>query len=278
MSEMTATEEMAEPVYLYGVVRGELTGRLVDVAPIDGEGEVYGITRGGLTAAVSDAGRDRYEVSRRYLLGHEAVVTALMERHDVLPARFGGVCPRERMLADLLVGHRDTLLAQIDRIAGMVELDLVVRWADLQRVITEIVAGDPKLRAARRSLASGGVSRNVRLDVGKRVEHGLAALRAAEATAVSAALAPYAADRRSRPDDRDADTHVLNAAFLAGRGGVAAFERAVTEYDRAHPGRYEMRLGTPVAPYWFVTPLAAPGPVRPAVAGPAVTGRRRARR
>lgn len=242
-------------VYFYGVVRGELADTLAGVTPIDGEGDVYGIAYKELTAIVSDAHRARYEVSRRHVLGHEAVVTALMERHDVLPARFGSVRGRTEIVDELLVAHYDACNAQIARVAGMIALGLKVSWAQVQSIIAEIVAGDPKLQVARRRMAAGHASQNLRLDVGKRVEQMLGAKRVAEAADIVKALAPYAAHDGVCHNDLGDEAEVLDAAFLVSRARVEEFREAVTSYDRHRGERYRVRLATPTAPYGFVTSL-----------------------
>jgi gas vesicle protein GvpL/GvpF len=251
-------------VYFYGVVRGELSGPLPDVTPIDGDGtgEVYGIRYRGLTAVVSDARRDRYEVSRRNLLGHEAVVTCLMQRHDLLPARFGSIRPSARVLEELLVRHYESLCAQFERVAGRQELGLKVSWAQIQSVITEIVARDTRLRAARRWMANAAAPHSLRLEIGRRVERALDAARAAEAAEIVRVLAPLTADDGVRHNDHCGEAMILDAAFLVSRERITEFQAAVARYDQAMAERYRMRLTTPAAPYGFVTPLEATVPQR----------------
>lgn len=245
-------------VYFYGVVRGEHSGPIAGLTSIDGEGPVYGITYHDLTVIVSDAVKERYQVSRQHVLGHEAVVTALMAGYTVLPARFGSIRDRNAIVDELLVAYYELLHAQLTRVEGMVEVGLIVRWSNIQPMVAEIVAADPWLRAARRRLAIARTSQNMRLDVGKRLEQSLAAKRQAEAAEIVTVIKSYAApDGVNFNSNGEEEGKVLDASFLVSRGQLDAFIEAVKVYDNRFDGRYLMTLGTPTAPYGFVPLLEA---------------------
>lgn len=255
MSDIATTS-----VYFYGVVHGEHSGPMAGVTPIDGEGQVYGITHRELTVIVSDARKERYEVSRQHVRGHEAVVTALMEGYNVLPARFGSVRRRDEIVDELLVAYYETLQAQLKRVEGMIEVSLIVRWSNVQPIVAEIVAADPWLRSARRRLVTARASQNLRLDVGKRIELSLAAKRLAEAAEIISALKSYVPPDGVRSNDHGEEAKVLDSSFLVSRDKIDAFTEAVRVYDSSFDGRYLMVVGTPTAPYGFVPLLEAAFP------------------
>ncbi len=267
------SEAVGSSVYFYGVVRGDHSGPLAGVTSVDGDGPVYGIAYRDLTVIVSDAQKERYEVSRRNVLGHEAVVTALMERFAVLPARFGSVRNRDAIADELLETYYEPLRAQIERVDGMVEIGLVVRWFNIKSIIAEIVAADPWLREARRRLATSQASQNMRLDVGKRVERSLTAKRLAEGDDIVNALKECAAQDGVHLNEHGEETMVLDASFLVHRDGIDAFTAAVKAHDSNIDGRYVMTVGAPAAPYGFVPQLESALPRRGRE-----RGRRRVRR
>ncbi|MEI8081035.1 MAG: GvpL/GvpF family gas vesicle protein [Actinomycetes bacterium] len=264
------SEATVAPVYFYGVVRGEHAGPMAGVIDIDDEGEVYGITHRDLTVIVSDARRARYEVSRAHVRGHEAVVTALMDGYNVLPARFGSVRDRNSIVEELLVAFYEPLHVQLKRVEGMIEVGLIVRWADMAPIIAEIVAADPWLRQARRRLAVSRVSQNLRLDVGKRIEQSLAAKRLAESAEIVAALDSFVPEDGVHYNEHSEEAKVFDASFLVSRVEVGDFTDAVKEYDSRFHDRYQMAVGTPAAPYGFV-------PVLETVVAPEPRVRRRGR-
>lgn len=256
------TEAVCSSVYFYGVVRGDHSGPLAGVTSVDGDGSVYGIAYRDLTVIVSDAQKERYEVSRRNVLGHEVVVTALMERFAVLPARFGSVRNRDAIVGELLETYYEPLHAQMERVDGMVEIGLVVRWFNIKSIIAEVAAADPWLREARRRLGLTQASQNMRLDVGKRVEQSLAAKRFSERAEIVDALKKCAAPDGVHLNEHGEEALVLDASFLVHRAAIDAFTAAVMAYDSNVDGRYIMTVGTPAAPYAFVPHLESEFPRR----------------
>ena len=244
-------------VYFYGVVRGEHAGPLTGLTPLDGDGVVFGIAYRDLTVVVSEARKERYEVSRRHVLGHEAVVAALMESYTVLPARFGSVRKRDTIVDELLVAYYEPLHEQLTRVGGLVEVGLIVRWPAIQPLVAEIVAADPWLRSARKRLAAAKASHNMRLDVGKRIEQALAAKRSAEAAKIVNALTTFTPEDGVHMNEHGEEGKVLDAAFLIRRDEVDAFTQAVKDYDSRFEGRYLMLIGAAAAPYRFVPSLEA---------------------
>ncbi len=249
------TEEAAA-VYLYGVIR-DGAAVVLDVPPISGEGPVYTIPHRGLAAVVSDVVGEsplpRYELTRKNVRGHQAVVDGVMRTSDILPTRLGTVLPSAQAVVEELLEKRWAELGRLlERVAGRVELGLKVSWTDLQRVFREIVAADRDLRALRDRLAKHprAVTHEARLELGGRAAQALAAKREGEADELVAALEPQAVSVRR--NDPISELMVLNAAFLVDRRRTEAFEAAVEDLDRANGGRLGFLLAGPLPPYNFV--------------------------
>ncbi|MGV1005618.1 MAG: GvpL/GvpF family gas vesicle protein [Candidatus Nanopelagicales bacterium] len=252
-----ATPQAGRRVYFYGVVAGAHEGPIPGLTPIDGEGEVYGLAHDDLTVVVSDTHKERYEVTRRHIMAHEAVVSGLIKEYQLLPARFGSVRPLDLIVEELLVAFHPQLANHLGRLSGHLEVALKVNWAQFQPIVAEAVAADPWLQSARKRLATSRTSQNVRLDVGKRLEQALALKREQEAAALVEGLRELIKiDEVKRNEDPNEST-VLNASFLLESGLVDDFTTAVQTYDSRWEGRYDMTLGNPAAPYAFVPQLEA---------------------
>jgi hypothetical protein len=239
-------------VYLYGVIR-ETGGLVLDVPPISGDGTVYTIAHRGLAAVVSDGPLPRYEVSRKNVRSHQAVVDGVMRTCDILPTRLGTVLAGPRTVVEDLLDKRWAELDQLlKHVRGRVELGLKVSWTDLQRVFQEVVAGDRGLRALRDRMSRHpeSVTYEARIDLGDRAAKVLAAKRAQEADELVAAFEPHVVGVRR--NDPISELMVLNAAFLVERGQTEAFEALVGELDRASSGRLGFMLAGPLPPYNFV--------------------------
>jgi gas vesicle protein GvpL/GvpF len=248
--------EQAAAVYLYGVIR-DRDAVVLDVPPISGGGAVYTIAHRGLAAVVSDDPLPRYELTRKNIRGHQAVVDGVMRTADILPTRLGTVLPSARSVVENLLEERFAELGRLlEHVRGRVELGLKVSWTDLRQVFREVVADHRDLRALRDRLARNpaAVTYEARVDLGDRAARLLAAKRGREGDELVAALEPHAVGVcRSDPIS---ELMVLNAAFLVDRRRTGAFEAAVADLDQANGGRLGFVLAGPLPPYSFVTPVA----------------------
>lgn len=244
--------EKPAAVYLYGVIRNG-DALVLDVPPINGEGPVRTIPHRGLAAVVSDDPLPRYELTRKNVRGHQAVVDSVMRTSDILPTRLGTVLPSPRsVVQDVLEKRWAELGRLLEHIAGRVELSVKVSWTDLQCVWRELVAGDRNLRALRDRLARHptAVTYEARIELGGRAAQLLEAKRAQEADELVSVLELQAVSVcRSDPVS---EFMVLNAAFLVERTQIEAFEAAVRDLDRAGGGRLGFGLAGPLPPYNFV--------------------------
>ena len=239
-------------VYLYGVIRDEKP-LVLDVPPINGERPVHTIRHRGLAAVVSDDPLPRYELTRKNVRGHQAVIDDVMRTNDILPTRLGTVLPSARsVVEDVLEKRWAELRRLLERVGGRVELGLKVSWLDLQRVLCEVVAADRDLRTLRDRLARHPTraTYEARLELGGLAAQMLAAKREQEADEIVAALEHQAVDVCR--NDPISELMVLNAAFLVERQWTGAFEAAVEKLDRGCGGRLGFMLAGPLPPYSFV--------------------------
>lgn len=239
-------------VYFYGIVRGDIAEAVLEVPTIDGVPGLFGVGHKGLTAIVSEAQNERYPVSRQYMLRHEAVVEAVINAQDVLPARFGTVRTLSSIVKELLEPHHDALMVELDRLAGCAEFGVKASWRNLQAVVAEVVAADPALQRARSRLGPRTPQRT-RLDIGKRVEACMEAARAREGDeAVSALTKSGTTVDVSRGKVID-ELMVVNASFLVRRDSAGDFRAALDAFDQASNDKYLIQIIGPLPPYSFVT-------------------------
>lgn len=106
-------------LHVYAIID---SGRVVGAGPHGHEDDaVTAFPLGAIAAAVSRATAPSIEVSNARVWHHEKVLAALMERHAVLPMRFGTICP-ENELSHLLENRRDALCAALRKLNGKVEM------------------------------------------------------------------------------------------------------------------------------------------------------------
>ncbi|MDZ7578942.1 MAG: GvpL/GvpF family gas vesicle protein, partial [Candidatus Nanopelagicales bacterium] len=224
---------------------------LAAIPTIDGEQGLFGIKHGDLTAVVSEARRERYQVSRKFMLGHEAVVEAAMSVQGILPARFGMVQDGASIVDDLLAPHHDRLVNELSSTAGCIEVGVKISWKDLQEIIAGIVAGDPILQAARKRLGPRTPQRT-RLDIGKRVERAIEKAKAAESGRLLEELKESGGPVEVSVGKCIAEKMVVNASFLVRKVAEDLFTSAIEAFDKATNDRYLVQVVGPLPPYSFV--------------------------
>lgn len=182
---------------------------------------------GELAVVYGPAGED--DVTADALWRHEATVEALMERHDVLPFRYGTRCEDEAAAARAVQARRRELTAALARIRGAVELS--VRGIAVQGPNGSSAAGDTGLDYLEAK-----------------------ARESAEAqAAIERVHRPLSAMARASHRRASSEAEVLRMAYLVDRDKVGEFAREVARVQNDHR---ELRLlcTGPWPPYSFTEP------------------------
>jgi hypothetical protein len=246
------TETTTRPVYFYGIVGGDIAADVLAMQTIDGEPGIFGIEAGGLTAIVSDARNDRYQVSRTFMVRHEAVVEAAINAQDVLPARFGTVRELASIVDELLTPYHDRLFEELERMKGCAEFGVKMSWRNLQTVVADLVAADPVLQRARQRLGPRTPQRT-RLDIGRRVEANIQAARIRRGDEAVQALTASGTTVDVSIGKVIGELMVVNASFLVRRDAEGEFRAALEAFDKASEDKYLIQVIGPLPPYSFVT-------------------------
>jgi hypothetical protein len=237
--------------YVYGVTFAA-TAIPEDLAGIDGVAVTL-VTHGRCGAVVSDLNDARPLGTRDDLLAHENVLASLAQGDTpVLPFRFGAAMSGPGEVAgELLSGNEESLLAELEQLAGRVELVVKGRY-DNGSAYREVLAEEPEILEIRERIQGlpEDTTYNERVHLGELVAHAMAAKQAADGERLVAALSPYAERLATRPPAREDEA--ANVAFLVERDRRAEFERAVEALGEQWAGRVRLRLLGPLPPYDFV--------------------------
>jgi len=119
-------------LHVYGVIDDS---QVLGAVPCGhGGAELAALSRGGLTAVVSDTDGADMEASVERVWHHEKILSALMERHAVVPMRFGMVCTADQ-LSTVLAQRQEALSAALKKLGGKVEM--AVRVTDINMLGTD---------------------------------------------------------------------------------------------------------------------------------------------
>jgi Gas vesicle synthesis protein GvpL/GvpF len=236
--------------YVYGVVRAA-EAPTMEAAGIGGHGPVRSVTRGALSAVVSDVPPGFVEARREDLERHMAILERMAQSATVVPLRFGTVMPAADAVAEELLHGRaaeiEELLSALD---GRVELSLSGTYDE--RIFGEVVAEQPEVAALRERVRGRDEAATYyeRIRLGELVADAMAAKRRRDTEQVLARLRPLADDVRL--GDVSHERSVLSASFLVHRDRLPEFDRAAEQVAAENRARIRFRYAGPLPPYDFV--------------------------
>lgn len=241
-------------LYFYGVIRGLGQEEPVfQAAPIGGgEGPVRAVRCLDMAAVVSDSPQERYDIGREHTIPHQLVLEEVMQRYELLPARFGIVAGGEEALRRKLSARVGEFRELFGYLAGRCELGLKVFWRR-ERLFAEVLQEDARILRIRDTLAQRRSEEThfERIHLGEMVATAMARKREAEAARVLAALEPLAVETKTNP--LHSDLMVLTAAFLVQQQRVPEFDAAVDALADRQVERLLLKYVGPVPPYNFVS-------------------------
>ncbi|MBI4770544.1 MAG: GvpL/GvpF family gas vesicle protein [Chloroflexi bacterium] len=239
--------------YVYAVIP---TGDEVvfdEVAGVDEhQEEVYTLPHRDIAAVVGSSPLADYrglkrDQAARYLIAHQRVVETVMQAFPVLPVKFGTVLPGETWVLRLLAQGERLFHASLERLAGWVQMEVVVLW-NLQQVFQEV---GQELRSNVETFQRSNVADAERVAIGRMVQASLERRRAALRDRLLPSLREVAPDLLVNP--LMDDSMVANVALLVDGAGKAALDQRLALLDEEFGGRLTFRCVGPLPPYSFAT-------------------------
>ena len=221
-----------------------------------GGSTVYAIARHGLGCFLSDySGRELRALPKeevvRSLLAHQAVVEEIMEKHAILPVKFGTVVDGEaEAFTFLSQGHR-RLAEALVQLQDKVEVEVAATW-DTTLVLREL---SNREEIAQAKAAAAGMSpedvmqQHIRL--GQLLKEALDQRRDEYRERMLEFLRPLAVD--VQPNVLVSDQMVMNVAFLVQRAQQPDFDERVGELNDLFNDQINFRIIGPLPPYSFAT-------------------------
>ncbi len=243
-----------ERKYVYGIVLADQCATF-ETAGLGGS-PAYTIVQDDLACVLSDyRGREFSALSKeemvRCLLAHQAVVEKAMERHTVLPVKFGTVFSGEDEVRAFMSQGRRRLVSSLTEIQDKVEMEVAATW-DTSKVLRELADQEDIVRA-RTAITSTSSSATFqgKVRLGQIVKEALEERRRSYRQRMLALLGPVALDLHS--NILVSDQMVMNVAFLLLKGRQTEFDDRVTRLNDSFDDQIDFRIIGPLPPYSFAT-------------------------
>jgi hypothetical protein len=242
--------------YVYGIIPSDQRVSLPGDGVSAHVGGIHTVPHDGIAAVVGPSDQDDYQGLPReelvtVLLEHQRVVEEVMSAYPVLPARFGTVLADEARVIELLTRGHGLLAGELDRLAGCVQMEVVVQW-DLEKVFAELGRDEriAQVRAAA-AAASAADAEALRIVLGQTVQALLEERRATLKDRLLPRLQEAGREVHANPlmDDK----MILNLALLVDEPGRQRLDALLPELDDEHEGSLDFRCVGPLPPYTFAT-------------------------
>lgn len=236
-------------IYVYAIGR-DTDDALPAIEGILGQ-PVYRLASGALAAIVSDCPLEIVRAERKHIASSHRVLSSLSQPFDLLPVAFGTVAQSADALSNFLDEYGEMLTAQLQQIAGKVEMSLRLSL-DVPDAISYFVQCTPELKVARDRLFGRHrpPSYDERIRLGQMCDDALRRYRDAQTALVLTLLGSSCTQIRTLPVGLEKE--IANLAMLVPNDGVGRFEAAVNDVAARLPDELAFTIGGPWPPHNFV--------------------------
>jgi hypothetical protein len=231
--------------------------------------EVTTVSFNDIAAVVSKTDVDQFdedgeETLKQYLARHQQVIEFIMQKHPVIPMKFGIAAENKNDVLEMLDRVYIQFKSAFNKFRDKVELAVQVFW-DEQTALQEIVAINKEIQRLMAqandglSACDGGSRSNrakpqaglqAKITIGKAVHAAVTKKQEAITTDIQNYLLPHAVDFAS--NKLLTDDMIMNGAFLVEKQREAAFDDRVNEISDKYNGKLKFKYIGPMPPYSFV--------------------------
>jgi len=242
-----------EGKYLYAIIPAAGAREYGNIGNIGIDGEsVYVIADDQVAAVVSDFGKGKIRPERRHIAAHQAVLKRLMEEETPLPITFGVIGEGAKEINRILSLNRKSLVEQLRRVHGKVEMGLRVAW-DVPNIFEYFAKSHAEIRVARDQFMGNKrvPTQADKMEVGRLFEWVLNEDREEHTERVETILSPVCSEIKRNVPRTERD--VMNLVCLVDRAAVDKdFEAAVFDAARGFDNNFSFDFNGPWAPHNFV--------------------------
>lgn len=247
---MSTTTQVKTGLYIYAFMNtdGLPTSIPSDLVGID-DSPIEVLTEGQLAVAVSFIESRKIRPQRKNLSAHQKIVTWLAGQCDMLPVAFGLIADDVQQVKRLVANHGQVLATEVARVAGHMEMTVLMRWT-VPNVVQYFVERNADLLAIRNALAQGTASREEQIAAGQLLESLVNADREFHTRRFTEVIRSVCKEIDVQPTKEDRD--VMRLACLIPREGEPQFSQAIYQAASLFSDEFEISFNGPWPPYSFV--------------------------
>ncbi|MEW6623879.1 MAG: GvpL/GvpF family gas vesicle protein [Bacillota bacterium] len=233
--------------YLYGIIPlGEKT--CFDMDGIDNNSEVYTITHKDISAVVSDVEAKIFDPTRENVLAHNMIISTIMEKFSIIPAKFGTVFTSSTDVEIFLEKIYSTSLNILDEINNKVEFGLKVFWTE-ESFAELIDTKDVRELHNKTKTAQHKDNSYLKMELGMLVKDIADDKRAYYLKEIHEKIAKISF--KNKLNENIGAKMVFNAAYLVKKQKVDEFQETVGKLIDQHKDTLEVKFTGPWPPYNF---------------------------
>ena len=254
-----STQEKSRPdggqqmgVYVYGIVPGDVKLNSGVHGVGEPPGEIRLVRSADLAALVSEVDITKPLGTPDDLQAHVDILDAVITDTPVLPSRFGAVLTNDEAVAEeLLDANHDEFAGALAQLEGRAQYVVRGRYVQ-QALLEEILSENPKAARLRDRIhgANPDATRELRIQLGEIINNTVVNKREADTRLLVSAMKDHCMASGPRVATNELDA--VYVAFLMDADQVGELERVVQELSDRWPGRVELQVRGPMAPYDFV--------------------------
>ncbi len=211
---------------------------------------VYTIVYKDLAAVVSDAPIKEYETTRNDLLGHQHVISRVMERYAVVPVAFGSVASSKKDILGVLEGYYTDITDMLKYLKNRIELGLRITWENDFFNMDIETAEITKLKEKLIGRPEDEILKD-KIHLGQLIEAAVLAKREKYIKDIFEPLGKLCVD--SKLNDKIAVKTIFNAYFLVEKDKEAEFDAQVEAIAASYKGMINFMYTGPWPPYNFLS-------------------------
>ncbi|MCF8352784.1 MAG: GvpL/GvpF family gas vesicle protein [Bacteroidales bacterium] len=189
----------------------------------------------------------------RLLVSHQQTIESIMHLgfNTIIPVRLGTFAFNASQVKKIVKTGYDLILETFEKISGFMEFDLVVTWADFNKVLGEIAVDSQVMEMKAKIEQNQNITQADQMAIGHLVKKILDQRKDDLAGKIFNALEPYC--QSVKQHEVQNDQMVSNTAFMVNRQQQALLEKAIDELDLELNGKHNFKLVGPLACYSFYT-------------------------